>query len=103
MECIIYKLMEGVHHGDTIIRHDTIKFSERDLPFQRFTRDMIEQITYIAHAKQPTICRCSIPVEDGVSPCFDGPIAPFREILILMIRLLLYILRISLTLLEIST
>ena len=30
--------------------------------------------------------RYSSPVEDGVGPCLDGPTAPLRRILILMIR-----------------
>ena len=30
--------------------------------------------------------RCSSGVEDGVGPCFDGPIASLRRVLILMVR-----------------
>ena len=42
---------------------------------------------HIAHAKQPTVSSCSSPVEDGVSPCLDGPIMPLGRILILVIGL----------------
>ena len=55
MGCIIYRLIEGIHHENANIRCDTIMFSERDLPFQRFTRDVIELVTRIAHAKHPTL------------------------------------------------
>ena len=84
--CVITRLIKCVHHENINVRCDTIKFSERDLPFQRFTRDVIEKVTHIAHAKQPAVCRCSSPVEDGVGSCFDGPIVPYRRVLILVIR-----------------
>ena len=43
-------------------------------------------MTHIAQAEQPAVGRCSSPIEDSVGPCLDGPIAPLRRILILMIR-----------------
>ena len=57
-----------------------------DLPFQRFTRNVIEYITQKTHAEQPTVGRCSSPLENGVGPCIDGLITPLRRILILLIR-----------------
>ena len=66
--CIVHRLLESAHHKNANIKGDTIKFGERDLPFQRFTRNVIEQVTHITHAEQPTVGRCSSPVEDGVGP-----------------------------------
>ena len=80
--CVITRLIKCVHHENINVRCDTIKFTERDLPFQRFTRDVIEKVTHIAHAKQPAVCRCSSPVEDGVGSCFDDPIVPYRRVLV---------------------
>ena len=42
MGCIVNRLVEGVHHNDTNVRGDTEKFGERDFPFQRFRRNVIE-------------------------------------------------------------
>ena len=42
MGCILNRLVESVHHDDTNVRGDTIKFGERDYPIQRFTRNVIE-------------------------------------------------------------
>ena len=42
MGCIVNRLVEIVHHNDANVRGDTIKFGERDLPFQRFTRNLIK-------------------------------------------------------------
>ena len=41
---------------------------------------------HITRAEQPTVDRCSSPVEDGVGPWFDGPVAPLRRVFILMVR-----------------
>ena len=41
MGCIVKRLVESVHHNDANVMGDTIKFGERDLPFQRFTGDVI--------------------------------------------------------------
>ena len=83
---MVKRLVESVYHNDAYIRGDTIKFGQINLAFYRFTRNMIEEVAHITHAKQPAVGRCSSPVEDGVGPCFDGPVVLVRRILILMIR-----------------
>ena len=42
MGCIVNRFVESVHHNDADLRVDTIKFGERDVPFQRVTRNLIE-------------------------------------------------------------
>ena len=43
MGFIVNRLVESVHHNVANVRGDTTKFGERDGPFQRFTRNMIEE------------------------------------------------------------
>ena len=72
------KISYGMHskHNDASVSGDTIKVGERDLLIQRFIRNVIEYVAHITHAEQPATGRCSSPIEDGVSPRLDGPIAP---------------------------
>ena len=74
-----------MHHNDTDIRSDTIKCCEGNLALQRVTRNVIEQIANIAHAKQPAVIRYTSSINDGVSSSLNGPVSSFRIVLILMV------------------
>ena len=79
--------IEGVQEDDADIRSDTIQDLKRNLATKRCCGDVVKNITQVLEGYDPAMGRGASPIHDGIGPCLDGSILPFRWISVLVVGL----------------